>query len=336
MIDNNEINISPDSQLVFQKYEYDDKLKKKDVLLNVIYGKVRSKVKQKYDGKTSKFQVKTPAAVAGVRGTDFLTSYDQKTKSTNVVTFEGEVTVGTAGPGGTIQNPVSVTKGQSSNVALGQRASPPRPVPASSLQKINSESDAEQGSGGTSNTEGGKGSTSVNEGETSESDGQDADNQEPALDSSEADSDSNGDEANSDQVENPSSEKSENETAEGGGSTDDGSSQADAEPSAGAEDQKGPSGAKGGGSGPDDGKAASPNSGESSRAPSSSAGGGGSGLLMPEDFAGSDVAPMPENPTNFIPVAPPVIPVVEQIPICDFCNRVIENGPARVLIRITN
>ncbi len=64
MVDNNEINVSPDSQIEIQHYEFDPAGGKKDVLLNVIYGKVRSKVEQKYDGKTSKFQIKTPGAVA--------------------------------------------------------------------------------------------------------------------------------------------------------------------------------------------------------------------------------------------------------------------------------
>src|SRR5688572_3525664 len=53
MVDNNEINVSPDSQIELQNYEYDPAAGKKEVLLNVIYGKVRSKVEQKYDGKTS-------------------------------------------------------------------------------------------------------------------------------------------------------------------------------------------------------------------------------------------------------------------------------------------
>jgi len=79
MVDNNEINVSPESQIEIQHYEFDPNAGKKEVLLNVIYGKVRAKVEQKYDGKTSKFQVKTPSAVAGVRGTDFMTSYTRST-----------------------------------------------------------------------------------------------------------------------------------------------------------------------------------------------------------------------------------------------------------------
>ncbi|MEO0336504.1 MAG: hypothetical protein AAF202_08920, partial [Pseudomonadota bacterium] len=46
MVDKNILNISPDSKIEIEAYEFDPKKKKKNVLLNVIYGKVRSKVKQ--------------------------------------------------------------------------------------------------------------------------------------------------------------------------------------------------------------------------------------------------------------------------------------------------
>lgn len=49
----------------------------KKTLLHLMYGKVRNKVTQKYDGQKSTFEVKTNTAVAGVRGTDFVTSFDK-------------------------------------------------------------------------------------------------------------------------------------------------------------------------------------------------------------------------------------------------------------------
>ncbi len=119
MVDNNEINISPESQIEIQHYEYDPNAGKKDVLLNVLYGKVRSKVEQKYDGKTTKFQVKTPSAVAGVRGTDFMTNYDKASNSSQVVTFKGAVEFGLPGPGGSIAKGVSLTPGKMASSAGG-------------------------------------------------------------------------------------------------------------------------------------------------------------------------------------------------------------------------
>lgn len=144
MVDNNEINVSPDSQIEIQHYEYDPAGGKKDVLLNVIYGKVRSKVEQKYDGKTSKFQIKTPSAVAGVRGTDFMMGFNKTEKTSQVVTFEGKVEFGTPGPGGSIQNPVFVSPGMTAAVnSSGAAPSAPAPMPKDELAKMDKDSAAE-------------------------------------------------------------------------------------------------------------------------------------------------------------------------------------------------
>lgn len=143
MVDNNEINVSPESQIEFKNYEFDPNAGKKDVLLNVIYGKVRSKVEQKYDGKTSHFQIKTPSAVAGVRGTDFITGYDRASRSSTVVTFHGRVEFGTPGPGNSIMNPVSVTPGTMASNTAGSQPTAPAPVPQKDLAQMDKESAAD-------------------------------------------------------------------------------------------------------------------------------------------------------------------------------------------------
>ncbi|MGE4132357.1 MAG: FecR domain-containing protein [Bdellovibrionales bacterium] len=143
MVDNNEINVSPESQIEIQNYEYDPAAGKKDVLLNVIYGKVRSKVEQKYDGKTSKFQIKTPAAVAGVRGTDFICGHSLASGLSNVVTFHGQVAFGVPGPGGAIMNPVLVNPGLQANIGTDGKVSPPAPVPPGMLARMDADSKAD-------------------------------------------------------------------------------------------------------------------------------------------------------------------------------------------------
>ena len=139
MVDNNEINVSPDSQIEIQNYEYDPSQGKKNVLLNVIYGKVRSKVEQKYDGKTSQFQIKTPSAVAGVRGTDFITSYSSATNSSSVITFRGKVEFGLPGPNGTIRNSVFVTPGRSASNSGSKPPGLPTAIPTSELAQMDHE-----------------------------------------------------------------------------------------------------------------------------------------------------------------------------------------------------
>jgi hypothetical protein len=145
MSDKNILNISPDTQVVVEKYVFDEKNDKKEVSLNVIYGKVRATVNQKYDGDKSKFQVKTPSAVAGVRGTDFLTSYSQATGSSKIVTFEGTVQMGTGvDANGNIANPVMVSPGQFSVASAGgSTPSQPAAVPPAELNAMNQETKAD-------------------------------------------------------------------------------------------------------------------------------------------------------------------------------------------------
>lgn len=142
MSDKNIINISPDSKLMIEKYE--NAGGKKEVLLNVLQGKIRPSVTQKYDGESEKFHVKTPSAVAGVRGTDFLVSYNPGTRASQVVTFEGKVDVGAKlDGGGNIANPVSVLPGQFTTSSATQPPAEPAPMPQEQLKQMNRESNSE-------------------------------------------------------------------------------------------------------------------------------------------------------------------------------------------------
>ncbi|MEK7355381.1 MAG: FecR family protein, partial [Bdellovibrionota bacterium] len=96
--DGNELNISPDSKIVIEDYQFNKDDNKKKVLLNILKGKVRATTREENmyndkakDGQANTFQIRTKSAVAGVRGTDFLTSYEPKTNKTGVVTFKGNV-----------------------------------------------------------------------------------------------------------------------------------------------------------------------------------------------------------------------------------------------------
>lgn len=140
MVDKNEINVSPESEFSLSKYEYNPDENKKDVMINVIYGKIRAKVSQKYDG-DNKFRVKTPTAVAGVRGTDFITAFTPATQESRVITFEGRVEFGVPGVGDGISKAVMVVAGQSS-ILNGSQPSAPMQLPVAELGDLNQESDA--------------------------------------------------------------------------------------------------------------------------------------------------------------------------------------------------
>lgn len=144
MSDRNVINVSPDSVLTIAKYENDPKSNVRNVELELAQGKVRNNVEQKYDGDKSKFIIKTPTAVAGVRGTQFLTSFDVKTRVTEVVTFKGVVQMAPVLANGQVSNSVvMIKKGEMSSVKQGQdNPEPPKLMPKEEMNKADKESQA--------------------------------------------------------------------------------------------------------------------------------------------------------------------------------------------------
>ena len=90
MNDRNIINVSPSTRFKITKYVTDAN---RNVSLDLSNGKIRNNVIQKYDGDKNKFEVRTATAVAGVRGTRFITGYNPITKITQVVTLKGQVAV---------------------------------------------------------------------------------------------------------------------------------------------------------------------------------------------------------------------------------------------------
>ena len=110
MSDRNVINISPNTRLVIEEYSNDGRTK--NVKLSLLSGKIRNNVEQKYDANSNKFEVRTPTAVAGVRGTQFITSYDLKSKQTEVITLFGQVELRTINAGLVSKLFVTVAKGE--------------------------------------------------------------------------------------------------------------------------------------------------------------------------------------------------------------------------------
>ncbi|MEK6553745.1 MAG: FecR domain-containing protein, partial [Bdellovibrionota bacterium] len=92
--DGNSIVITEKSIVELASFNFNEDITKRNTLLNLIKGKVRNNVKQKYTGKEQSFyQVKTPVAVAGVRGTDFIVSFGAEKNDlvSNIETIHGEV-----------------------------------------------------------------------------------------------------------------------------------------------------------------------------------------------------------------------------------------------------
>lgn len=144
MNDENILNLSPDSQVVLEDYSHNPQQGEKKVVLQLVYGKVRSTVKQKYDEEKNVYRVKTPSAVAGVRGTDFFVDYNRQNQQSQVVTFEGQVQVGSGiGNSGAILNPVLVNPGQTTIASVSAPPAPPVSISNLELQKLEQNSQAE-------------------------------------------------------------------------------------------------------------------------------------------------------------------------------------------------
>jgi hypothetical protein len=89
-IDKSQMNLGPKSQMAITKFP-----KKKAGIITLMKGSLRSKVTKNYldikDKKKSKLFIKTKTAAMGVRGTDFLVTYNPINENTALITFSGAV-----------------------------------------------------------------------------------------------------------------------------------------------------------------------------------------------------------------------------------------------------
>lgn len=142
MADRNVINVSPDTRMQITKYTNDATNGTKNVEIKLDQGKVRNNVEQSYDGDKSKFILKTPTAVAGVRGTQFVTSFNSVTQQTQVVTMKGQVAFGSVLNGRLVGSSVVVNKGQMTTASPGAPPEPPKILPKNELKQIDKDSTA--------------------------------------------------------------------------------------------------------------------------------------------------------------------------------------------------
>lgn len=136
MSDRNIINVSADTKFKIEKYT--NNKNDKNVNINLIEGKIRNNVEQSYDNKNTKFEVRTATAVAGVRGTQFITSFDRKTRATEVITLKGQVAFQKIeNSGASRTEPIIVNKGEKSEVKENATSpAPPVKVPEQEIKQI--------------------------------------------------------------------------------------------------------------------------------------------------------------------------------------------------------
>ena len=89
-------------------------------------GKARALVSKVYGTAGASYEIQTPTAVAGVRGTSFLIAYDSSSDATSVVGIEGRIMVRSLAE--VLNNEVYVTASEATSVGRGMAPTKPEPV----------------------------------------------------------------------------------------------------------------------------------------------------------------------------------------------------------------
>lgn len=132
MRDDSVITLGPKSELVVDRLVVGATSTSR---MDQVVGTVRAVVTDRYGSRGSSFEVKTPTAVAGVRGTGFVSLADADGKRTRVVGLYDMTWVrGVADTRGEFE--VGVGPGQMTEVLAGQQPSKPRDLSASELDAL--------------------------------------------------------------------------------------------------------------------------------------------------------------------------------------------------------
>jgi hypothetical protein len=91
--DDSVIDLAENSSLVVDQQVFDPAASHYSSLLQLVAGKARAFVSQYYRTPGAAYEVQTPTAVAGVRGTSFLVDYDPVNDNTDVVGIHGQIEV---------------------------------------------------------------------------------------------------------------------------------------------------------------------------------------------------------------------------------------------------
>jgi len=87
------LTISEDSTVTINEQIFDPERQQARGAVGLVRGKLSSLVSAYYNWSGSSYEVKTPTAVAGVRGTEFTVTYDEVAETTEVLGFHGAVRV---------------------------------------------------------------------------------------------------------------------------------------------------------------------------------------------------------------------------------------------------
>jgi hypothetical protein len=131
--DDSVVDVGPATEMVIDKEDFNQSTRHYRSALKLVTGKIRALVSEYYGAPNSRYEVETPTAVAGVRGTEFIVMYDPKADYTDVVVLENEVVV--EGTLGVVGGTVRVGPQMASRVQKGRFPSAPRKIDAALLQQ---------------------------------------------------------------------------------------------------------------------------------------------------------------------------------------------------------
>lgn len=122
--DDTVLTVSDDSRVVVNEAVFDPNQGKSRSVLGLLQGKVSALVSEYYKRPGASYEIKTATAVAGVRGTEFVVTYDPRDDRTDVAGLSGTVEVQSlfdrTGRG------VFITAQEVSSVTRGHFPTPPR------------------------------------------------------------------------------------------------------------------------------------------------------------------------------------------------------------------
>src|ERR1700687_331993 len=124
--DDSVLNLGDDSQLVIDEQVFDPNQGQFRSLMHLLKGKVRALVSDYYRQPRAEYQIESVTAVSGVRGTEFIVSYDPIDDATDVVGIEGQIEVHS--PLDRLGRGVLVTAHELTRVERGQFPTPPRHI----------------------------------------------------------------------------------------------------------------------------------------------------------------------------------------------------------------
>jgi hypothetical protein len=123
--DDSLIDLTERSSLIVDTQVFDPANGTYNSLLKLLSGKARALVSKVYGNPGASYEIQTPTAVAGVRGTTFLIEYDPSRDATDVIGIEGRIMVRSLAD--VLNNTVYVTASEGTTVVRG--AAPTRPEP---------------------------------------------------------------------------------------------------------------------------------------------------------------------------------------------------------------